>query len=112
MGRPEMNSLPHNGGQIIRDLRMKKGLSLKEAAEAADVNYVFLSRLERGLEKPSEDLIKRLASVVGYTGDVNTLTARFGKVPEQIHKLLIDDPDSVVELPAFFKSRRRKRGGI
>jgi transcriptional regulator with XRE-family HTH domain len=106
-----MNGRSEKGGQIIRDLRMSKGLSLKETAEAADVNYVFLSRLERGLEKPSEDLIRRLAAVVGYSGDLNTLTARFGKVPEQIHKLLIDDPDSVVELPAFFKSRRRKRGG-
>jgi transcriptional regulator with XRE-family HTH domain len=98
------------GGQLIRDLRMAKGLSLKDVAQAANVNYVFLSRLERGLEKPSEDLVKRLATVVGYVGDMNALVARFGKIPEQIHKLLIDDPDSVVELPAFFKSRRRKRG--
>ena len=99
------------GGQLIRELRMGKGSSLKEAAAAAEVNYVFLSRLERGLETPSENLVRRLATVVGYEGDLNTLVARFGKVPEQIHKLLIDDPDSVVELPAFFKSRRRKRGG-
>ena len=99
------------GGQIIREHRMSKGFSLKEAANRANVNYVFLSRLERGLEKPSEELIRRLAEVVGYSGDLNALVARFGKVPQEIHKMVIDDPESVVELPAFFKSRRRKRGG-
>jgi transcriptional regulator with XRE-family HTH domain len=101
---------PKAGGQVIRELRMTKSISLKETAEKADVNYVFLSRLERGLETPSEDLVRRLAKVLGYSGDMNALVARFGKVPQEIHKLLIDDPDSVVELPAFFKSRRRKRG--
>jgi len=98
------------GGQIIRELRVSKGLSLKEVASKANVNYVFLSRLERGLEKPSEELIRRLSEVAGYSGDLNTLIARFGKVPQEIHKMVIDDPESVVELPAFFKSRRRKRG--
>jgi len=98
-----------DGGTIVRGLRMEKQLSLKAVAEKADVNYVFLSRLERGLEKPSEELIRRLAAVLDYAGEINELVVRFGKVPKSIEKLLLDDPESVVELPAYFKSRRRKK---
>lgn len=97
-----------NGGEVIRTLRMAKGLSLKELGEVAEVNYVFLSKLERGLEVPSEDLIKKLAEKLDYKDDVNELIAKFGKVPTTIKQLILDDPSSVIELPAFFKSRRNK----
>ncbi len=97
-----------NGGEVIRTLRMAKGLSLKELGEVAEVNYVFLSKLERGLEVPSEDLIKKLAEKLDYKNDVNELIAKFGKVPTTIKQLILDDPSSVIELPAFFKSRRNK----
>jgi len=98
-----------DGGEILRTLRVSKGLSLKELAEKVDVNYVFLSKLERSLESPSEDLIKRIANELEYDGDINELVTRFGRVPEEIKKLIIEDPASVVELPRFFKSRRKVR---
>jgi len=97
------------GGEVIRSLRMAKGLSLKELGEIADVNYVFLSKLERGLESPSEELVRTLAEKLEYTGDIDELVAKFGKVPDSIKQLIIDDPASVVALPAFFKSRRKKK---
>lgn len=96
------------GGEIIRELRMERALSVRALAEMANVNYVFLSRLERGLETPSEDLIRRLAKCVGYNGDINELIAMFGKVPREIEKLLLDNPESMVDLPAYFKSRRKR----
>ncbi len=97
------------GGEVIRQLRMSRGLSLKQLGEIVGVNYVFLSKLERGLESPSEELIKKLAEKLEYQGDIDELTAMFGRVPENIKQLIIEDPASVVELPAFFKSRRKKR---
>jgi transcriptional regulator with XRE-family HTH domain len=96
-----------SGGRIIRGLRMAKGLSLKELGEMAGTHYVYLSKLERGMEIPSEDLIRTLAATLDYTGNINELVAGFGKVPKDIEKYIIDDPSSVVELPAFFKSRRK-----
>lgn len=97
-----------DGGKIIREKRMELGLSLKELANKANVNYVFLSRLERGMERPSEDLIRRLADALSYKENIEELITKFGKVPESIEKMIIDDPSAVVELPAFFKSRRKK----
>jgi hypothetical protein len=63
--------------------------------------------LERGLEKPSEDLIKRIAEALNFEGDINTLIASFGKIPHEIEKLILEDPNSVMELPSYFKSRRK-----
>jgi transcriptional regulator with XRE-family HTH domain len=97
-----------NGGKIVRERRLKLGLSLKALAEKANVHFVFLSRLERGMERPSEDLVRRIAAALDYKGNVEELTASFGKVPASIEKLILDDPSAVVDLPAFFKSRRAR----
>jgi len=97
-----------NGGEIVRNLRMQKELSIRALAEIAKVNYVFLSRLERGLEMPSEDLIRRLADSIDYEGEINELIASFGKVPKEIEKLILENPNSMVDLPAYFKSHRKK----
>jgi transcriptional regulator with XRE-family HTH domain len=97
------------GGEIIRKLRLEKGLSLKNFGEQVNVNYVYLSRLERGMEIPSESLIKSLAENLNYQGDFDELVASFGKVPASIKQMILEDPAAVIELPAFFKSR--KKGG-
>jgi len=96
-----------NGGEIIRKLRLEKGLSLKDMGEQVDVNYVYLSRLERGLEIPSETLIKSLAENLVYEGNIDELIASFGKIPTSIKQMIVDDPSVVIELPAFFKSRKK-----
>jgi len=98
-----------SAGDTIRKLRMEKGLSLKNLGEIVDVNYVYLSRLERGLEIPSESLIKSLAENLSYEGNIDELIASFGKVPITIKQMILDDPSAVIELPAFFKSRKTKR---
>jgi transcriptional regulator with XRE-family HTH domain len=98
-----------DGGKRVRDRRIEVGLSLKKLAEKAKVNYVFLSRLERAMEKPSEDLVRRLAAALDYPGNVEELIASFGKVPATIERLILNDPSAVIELPAFFKSRRARK---
>lgn len=95
------------GGEIIRNLRLKKGLSLKGLSEQVNVNYVYLSRLERGMEIPSETLIKSLAENLNYNGNFDELVASFGKVPSSIKQMILNDPSAVIELPAFFKSRKK-----
>jgi transcriptional regulator with XRE-family HTH domain len=96
------------GGEVIRNLRLQKGLSLKELSDIVSANYVYLSKLERGLEAPSENLIKALAEKLNFEGNIDELIASFGKVPTSIKQLILDDPSAVIELPAFFKSRRKK----
>lgn len=95
------------GAAIIRELRMEQSISIRKLSEMVNTNYVFLSRLERGLETASEELIRRIATELGYRGNLDVLVAKFGKVPEEIKKIVLDDPNIVAELPAFFKSRKK-----
>ncbi|NLU39202.1 MAG: helix-turn-helix transcriptional regulator [Bacteroidales bacterium] len=97
------------GAKVIRDLRMQQGISVRKLAELANVNYVFLSKVERGLESPGEDLIKRLAEVLNYKEDVNKLIASFGKIPNEIKQIILDDPNFITEIPAFYKMIKSRR---
>ena len=47
-------------GQMIRDARKAKGLTLEEAARAAAIGRSTLSKIENNQTKPSFDIIRRL----------------------------------------------------
>ena len=98
-----------NGGEIIRELRLKKGLTIKDVAEKIGVHYVFLSRLERNMEKPAEDTVVKLANLLEYENDVNILIASFGRVPKSIEKIILDDPELINQLPQFYKNVKRRK---
>jgi len=51
-------------GQRIREVRQKKGMTLREAAEAAGVSESFLSQVERGLANPSVASLRRIADAM------------------------------------------------
>lgn len=52
-------------GSKIKELRQKKGLSLRELGDQINMNYSHLSRLENGLKVPSLETVELLA---GYFG--------------------------------------------
>ena len=48
-------------GFLLRDLREERGLSLREAAQLADVDHAYVYRLETGAkESPSEEVLSKL----------------------------------------------------
>jgi transcriptional regulator with XRE-family HTH domain len=49
----------------LRAVRIANGLGLREVARKAGVDAGYLSRIERGLAKPSVQVLTRLASVLG-----------------------------------------------
>ncbi|WNR42827.1 helix-turn-helix domain-containing protein [Paenibacillus roseipurpureus] len=48
-------------GQMIKELRLEKGLSLQEVSSALGISLNYLSELERGKKAPSIEVIKRIA---------------------------------------------------
>src|SRR6187549_928898 len=52
--------LPDLGG-FIRDLRRNARISLRQLAEQAGVSNPYLSQIERGLRKPSAEVLAQLA---------------------------------------------------
>ena len=95
-----------SGGEVVRELRLQKGITIKKLSELVDTHYVFLSKLERNMEKPSEELIKKLADILDYKDDINLLILSFNRIPKEIEKILLDDPNLAIEIPAFYKTRK------
>lgn len=58
-------------GETIRDLRIAKDLGLRETAVKVGMSPAYLSRIERGKERPpSPEIIKALASQLAADPDV------------------------------------------
>lgn len=51
-------------GQRIREVRRKKHMTLRDAADAAGVSESFLSQVERGLANPSVASLRRIADAM------------------------------------------------
>ena len=65
-GLPEFEGQPTQLGAVLADLRMAKGLSLRQVEEATDkaVSNAYLSQLENGkIKKPSPNVLHNLAAV-------------------------------------------------
>ncbi|HEV7899494.1 MAG TPA: helix-turn-helix transcriptional regulator [Planosporangium sp.] len=55
------HDLPRDIGGFIRDLRRNAQISLRQLAEQAGVSNPYLSQIERGLRKPSAEVLAQLA---------------------------------------------------
>src|SRR5436190_24057699 len=56
--------LPRDIGEFIRDLRRNARISLRQLADQAGVSNPYLSQIERGLRKPSAEVLAQLASAL------------------------------------------------
>ncbi len=91
-----MNSVSSNSfGLLLRKLRLKKGLSIKKLSSDLNINYTYISKLENNKSIPSEDFIKKVSDTFGY--DQEELMLRAGKIPEDILKILCDNPKAAVD---------------
>jgi transcriptional regulator with XRE-family HTH domain len=62
-------------GHFIRDLRRSAGVSLRQLAEKAGVSNPYLSQVERGLRKPSAEVLQQIASALRVSTPVMYLRA-------------------------------------
>jgi transcriptional regulator with XRE-family HTH domain len=61
---PTSSDLPHNIGEFIRDLRRNARISVRELAERAGVSNPYLSQIERGLRRPSAEVLSQIAGAL------------------------------------------------
>ncbi len=61
---PTASDLPRDIGDFIRDLRRNARISLRQLASQAGVSNPYLSQIERGLRKPSAEVLQQLASAL------------------------------------------------
>ena len=61
---PSPADLPRDIGEFIRDLRRNARISLRELADRAGVSNPYLSQIERGLRKPSAEVLAKIAGAL------------------------------------------------
>ena len=61
--------LPHNIGDFIRDLRRNAKISLRQLAKLAGVSNPYLSQIERGLRKPSAEILQQIAKALRISAE-------------------------------------------
>lgn len=66
-----------NISKKIRDIRLKKGLTLEELGDRINFNYSNLSKIERGVRSPTLELLEKLAEFYDVP-----LTYFFGEVKD------------------------------
>lgn len=67
-------------GDFIRNQREIMHLSLRQLANLAQISNPYLSQLERGMYRPSADVLKSIAEALGISPE--TLFARAGWLGE------------------------------
>ena len=70
-------------GGFIRDQRRTARLSLRKLSEAAGISNPYLSQIERGLRKPSAEILQAIAR--GLEISAETLYVRAGILDEVPH---------------------------
>ena len=90
MDAPDVKAL----GDFIREQRKAAQMSLRKLADAAGVSNPYLSQIERGLRKPSADILQRVAGALTISAE--TLYVKAGILEadrSDVAGAILADPD-------------------
>jgi len=91
---------PAQLGERLHALRRRRDQTLRELGTQADVNYVTLSKIERGkMPQVSADIVARLAVVLGVSTDYLLGVKTEADLPDATTPLTGDDARPVLDLP-------------
>src|SRR5689334_25241858 len=106
--------LPQDIGSFIRDLRENAKISLRQLAEQAGVSNPYLSQIERGLRKPSAEVLQQIAAALRVSTPMMYLRAGLldGKEGPSVLDAIAADPDLTVaqkqSLSQIYETFRRE----
>jgi transcriptional regulator with XRE-family HTH domain len=107
-------------GEFIRDQRHVGQLSLRKLSEMAGISNPYLSQIERGLRKPSAEILRQIASALHISAE--TLYVRAGILDEpgtptdliveirRAHDLDEEQKRALVQLYEMFRRERAETG--
>jgi len=95
-------------GKKLREIREKKGLSLREAARKAVVSPTLLSLVETGKRKPTSALLVKLAPVLSVPQDellflydyyeINEVNRRLHRLAKEFDAVLFEHLEEITSL--------------
>ena len=88
-------------GETIREMRQARQMGLRTAADRLGISPAYLSRIERGRERPPRpDLVKQLATLLG--GDSDLLF----RLAESTDPDLAEYVHSIPNVPEFLRTAK------
>jgi transcriptional regulator with XRE-family HTH domain len=90
-------------GEYIREQRSAAQISLRQLAKAADVSNPYLSQVERGLRRPSAEILSRIAA--GLRISAESLYVRAGILEERSGDRTV--LEAISEDPTLTERQRR-----
>ncbi|UGY92871.1 helix-turn-helix domain-containing protein [Streptomyces gobiensis] len=100
-----MASLHPSGiGEFLREQRRNAQLSLRQLADAAGVSNPYLSQIERGLRKPSAEILQQLAKALRISAE--TLYVRAGMLDER-EREEIEVPAAILADPSITEQQKQ-----
>lgn len=89
-------------GAYIRQQRERSAMSLRKLAETAGISNPYLSQIERGLRKPSAEILKSLARALSISAE--SLYERAGLLDEAGKRR--DVPEAIAADDTLTKSQK------
>ena len=83
-------------GEFIKTQRELASLSLRELAKIANISNPYLSQVERGIYKPSADVLKNLAAALRISAE--TMYAQAGLLDEDSRGAESRDVEQAIKL--------------
>ncbi|MDE2125246.1 MAG: helix-turn-helix transcriptional regulator [Armatimonadetes bacterium] len=72
-------------GEALRDARRDSGLSQRELADRAGVDFSYISKIENGrIPPPAADTVVKLCEIIGVQPE--NLLSQIGKMPSDVQK--------------------------
>ncbi len=102
--RDEIDHRLADVGQFIKDQREVARMSVRRLAELAGVSNPYLSQIERGLRKPSAEILQQIAKALQISAE--TLYVRAGILSESPHHAN-DVRDAIARDPLLTSEQRR-----
>lgn len=84
-------------GDVLREKRMAKGISLRKFADQVGVSPTYLSQVEQNnMDPPTAERVRKMAEILSENAD--ELIALAGRVPEDLPKIIQKQPTQMPEL--------------
>ena len=106
-------------GAYIREQRRQAELSMRKLADLAGVSNPYLSQIERGIRKPSAEILKNLSRALEISA--NSLYKKAGLIDEELPPASVFDAIEADErlvaehkkvLLDMYKARARSNGSV
>lgn len=92
-------------GTFIKDQRELARLSVRRLADMAGVSNPYLSQIERGLRRPSADILRQIAQALRISAE--SLYVRAGILDEREGELDLEVPDAIRRDPLLTDDQKR-----